>query len=265
MPLTVKLAETEEERNRAFALRHQVFVQEKGNHPDGSQLGIQLNEREEDEYDAISEHIIVVDEETREVIGTYRLVDGGTALRTLGFYSDRFFQLHPIRSKLTDTIELGRSCIRADYRSGRAITLLWRAIGDLMIKRQIRFLIGLTSLFPSTNEELMRIYTYLIRHYRMGDVWLEAKSEYRVAGVGEVELVDSEQEMFRKLPPLLKGYLRAGACVAGEPAYDPGFGSTLFFTMLDSRQIAERYRRGFLTRTPIEREEKVTCTSGSDV
>ncbi|MBO8164984.1 MAG: GNAT family N-acetyltransferase [Brevibacillus sp.] len=263
MSLTVKLAETDEERHRVYALRHQVFIQEQAHLLEGNVLKKPVSEQEEDEYDAISEHLIVVDENSGDVIGTYRFVEGHVAIRTIGFYSERFFYLQPIEPLLPEAVELGRSCIRADYRNGRAITLLWRAIGELMLKRQIRYLIGMPSLYPASVDELRRIYTFLNYYHRMEEFWLQPRSPYRIEGLREVELADSRQE-FRCLPPLLKGYLRAGACVAGGPAYDPVFGSTLFFTILDRMRIDERYRRSFLDRPISDREESTACTIGSD-
>jgi putative hemolysin len=45
------------------------------------------------------------------------------------------------------------------------------------------------------------------------------------------------------VPPLLRGYLRLGAQVCGEPAHDPDFGVGDFCVLLDKRRADTRYLR----------------------
>jgi putative hemolysin len=248
MALTVKLAQNEEERQRAYALRHQVFIEEKAYLQGGQAAKKSGPERiEVDEFDPYCEHLIVKDEDTQEVVGTYRLLDGNNAEK-IGFYSERFYNLSPFAPWRRQTIELGRSCVRADFRGGRVIAMLWQAIGRLIHEREIKFLIGLPSLYVQTLAETGEIYAFLRNYYRSETVWVEPKDGFRIAGLAEAELAENEQDMFRKLPPLLKGYIRSGAKIAGTPAYDPNFGSTLFFTVMESSQITERYRRNFVIK-----------------
>ena len=44
-----------------------------------------------------------------------------------------------------------------------------------------------------------------------------------------------------QVPPLMRGYLRLGARVCGEPAHDPDFGVADFMALLDKRQADTRY------------------------
>ncbi|TSB19584.1 GNAT family N-acetyltransferase, partial [Streptomyces benahoarensis] len=55
-----------------------------------------------------------------------------------------------------------------------------------------------------------------------------------------------ERPAATQLPPLLRGYLRLGAWVAGPPAHDPDFGVADFFVVLDMERLDDRYRRYFL-------------------
>ena len=52
------------------------------------------------------------------------------------------------------------------------------------------------------------------------------------------------QRIEQFVPPLLKGYLRAGAQLAPEPSHDPHFKCVDFFTVLDLRQQIP----GFMSR-----------------
>jgi putative hemolysin len=47
------------------------------------------------------------------------------------------------------------------------------------------------------------------------------------------------------MPPLIKGYLRLGARVCGEPAWDPDFNTADFLMWLSLDQIKPRYARHF--------------------
>ena len=48
------------------------------------------------------------------------------------------------------------------------------------------------------------------------------------------------------VPPLIKGYLRAGAWVCGEPAWDPDFNTADLLLLLPMTRINSRYVRHFL-------------------
>ena len=52
------------------------------------------------------------------------------------------------------------------------------------------------------------------------------------------------------LPPLLRGYLRLGAKVCGEPAHDPDFGVADLYVLLSLRDTNPRYLRHFLSLLP---------------
>ncbi len=56
------------------------------------------------------------------------------------------------------------------------------------------------------------------------------------------------------VPPLLRGYLRLGAVVCGEPALDPDFGVADFFALLDLAKVPARYLRYYLSlaNTPVQ-------------
>jgi len=44
---------------------------------------------------------------------------------------------------------------------------------------------------------------------------------------------------------LIKGYLKAGAKICGEPAWDPDFNTADFPVLLDAQRMDARYRRHF--------------------
>jgi putative hemolysin len=48
------------------------------------------------------------------------------------------------------------------------------------------------------------------------------------------------------VPPLLKGYLRLGAWICGEPAWDPDFNTADLLILLPLSRVNPRYARHFL-------------------
>ena len=48
-----------------------------------------------------------------------------------------------------------------------------------------------------------------------------------------------------KIPPLIKGYLKIGARICGEPAWDKNFNAADFPVIIDIEKIDSRYRKHF--------------------
>ena len=48
------------------------------------------------------------------------------------------------------------------------------------------------------------------------------------------------------VPPLIKGYLRLGAYVCGDPAWDPDFNTADLLMLLPLSRVDKRYARHFL-------------------
>ena len=61
-----------------------------------------------------------------------------------------------------------------------------------------------------------------------------------------IDALDSS--MNAPLPPLIKGYMRLGCYVCGEPAWDPDFNTADLLVMLPMPLIDKRYARHFFDR-----------------
>ncbi len=240
--LMVKLANRAQEIEQAMQLRYQIFVEEEKN------LRL-MNEQkiESDVYDTYCDHLIVKDLESDQVIGTYRLLPGDRACEGIGFYSETEFDLSALSELKKQSLELGRSCIAPAYRGGRAIQLLWEGIAGYISERNFTHLIGCASVHISTIEELNEIYTMLRQKQVLTDRFgIKPLDSHRISGLTQIDLASNEKEMFRKLPPLMKGYQWLGAEIGGDPAYDELFGSVDFFIILQKDKVARRYKRHFL-------------------
>jgi L-ornithine Nalpha-acyltransferase len=242
--LKVSIAASEREVEQALRLRYQVFVEEEKNMQLRTETGL-----ERDEYDAYCEHLIVKDEETDEVVGTYRLLPGPRALQNIGFYSETEFDLSGFHECKKQTLELGRSCIDPAYRGGKAIQLLWEAIASYITEHDYHYLIGCASVHMDSLEELNIIYTMLRNKGVITERYgIRPLNTHQIKGLELVETELTEKEIFRRLPPLMKGYQWLGAEIGGEPAYDELFDTVDFFILLEKDRVTRRYKKHFLNK-----------------
>ncbi|TVR29208.1 MAG: GNAT family N-acetyltransferase, partial [Balneolaceae bacterium] len=124
---TIKIADAETEVEAALRLRYQVFNEEL--HRD-----FNFNENlDKDEYDDQSHHLIVIHNETDEIVGTYRLQTYEQAVRNNGFASEQRFQIDQFpKEVLVNAVEVGRACISKEHRSGRVLFLLWKGFAGYL-------------------------------------------------------------------------------------------------------------------------------------
>lgn len=240
--LEVKLARTTAEIEQVFRLRYQVFVEEGKNPILYDQSGLEM-----DEYDQFCDHLIVKDPNTDVVCGTYRLLPGSRISKRLGFYSETEFELHAFKQYRRHTLELGRSCVAPGYRGGRTLQMLWEGIAAYLNQNPHSFLIGCASLHGLAQREINEIYTLLHRKGVINDLYgIKPRDTHRVEGLKLLEDHLEEKAVFRRLPPLMKGYQWLGAEIGGVPAYDPIFNTVDFFIMLETDKVTKRYQRRFL-------------------
>ena len=240
VPVEVRLANTDEEVEKALRLRYQVFVEdERADLENDSHI-------EMDKFDQYCHHLIVKRLDTQEVIGTYRLLLGLKAIGGIGLYSEEEFDLAFFRPWLPYTVELGRSCVMPEWRGGRVISLLWEGIARYVLEHNVKYLVGCASISKSSLNNLDEIYSYLKQNYNFNNMIIKPRSLYKVENLKEVPLITEEKRLFRQLPPLIKGYLRAGAKICGEPAFDPVFNTIDFFLIFDRSKIVNKYKQNYL-------------------
>ncbi|HET6515043.1 MAG TPA: GNAT family N-acyltransferase [Thermodesulfovibrionales bacterium] len=237
---SVKLAVENHEREAAFRLRFDVFNREL--HEGLSES--YLTGMDRDEFDDYCDHLVVVDRENERVVGTYRMMPGVVAENSVGYYSETEFNLSAIRSLPGTKLELGRSCIHKDYRTVPIIGLLWRGIAAYVERYGIRYLFGCASLHSANTALVNIVYSYLNRVHRADERYTVDPLK-RQPGVQMLSFCDRDAA-HSLMPTLMKGYLRLGAQICGEPTFNPLFGTTDFFVLLDTDRLIERWRRKVL-------------------
>lgn len=233
--LRAMLATCESEILAAQKLRYRVFAEE---------MGARLNTRspgvDRDIYDPYCEHLIVRDERAGEIVGTYRILSPSAARRIGGYYTENEFDLTRLQHLRPRMVEIGRSCIAPEYRSSGAIALLWGGLARYMQEHGYDYLIGCASIsMHDGGHAAAGLYN------RLRDAH-ESPPEYRVFPRTPLPLEDLRHDVFVDTPPLIKGYLRAGAWICGAPAWDPDFNTADLPVLLSMNRVDSRYARHFL-------------------
>lgn len=234
--LTVALARSGDEVLEAQRLRYRVFAEELGARLGGTVPGV-----DRDLYDAHCEHLLVRDTRSGEVVGTYRLLSGARAASLGGFYAETEFDLTRLRHLRADTLEIGRSCVHPDYRSGATIALLWAGLAEFVARHDYRYVIGCASLaMTDGGHAAAAIYRRLAARHL-------SPVEYRVFPRCELPLAALDHGAGDGAPPaLVKGYLRVGAMICGAPAWDPDFNTADLLMLLPVARMDGRYARHFM-------------------
>ncbi|WP_417069289.1 GNAT family N-acetyltransferase [Niveibacterium terrae] len=234
--LQVRLASTPTEVREAQKLRWRVFADEMGARLSSREAGV-----DRDLFDPYCEHLIVRDEAAGRIVGTYRILTPQAARRVGSYYSETEFDLtrfHLIRERL---VEVGRSCIDPDYRTGATIALLWSGLARFMQENGYDYLMGCASIGMSDGGHAAAAIYQQLEPYRAPAEW----SAFPRLRLPLEALADGTKA---DLPPLIKGYVRAGAMICGEPAWDPDFNTADLLVLLPMARAEQRYARHFFER-----------------
>lgn len=251
--LEVRVAQTPEEVEAAQRLRYRVFYEEMSATPSPE---MQAQRRDFDRFDERCDHLLVVDRAITDqdgrpsVVGTYRLMRDEEAVRAGGFYSAGEYDLTPMLKGLppgTRHLELGRSCILKDYRTKPGtMQLLWRGVMGYVARYNIDLMFGCASLAGTDADELAVPLSYLYHfHLLPPELRVRARAELFVEMNRLPKTAIAPKEALRALPPLIKGYARAGALIGDGAVIDPQFGTTDVFIYLPVENIDRRYRSRF--------------------
>ena len=218
---------------KAQTLRHRVFFENSG--------------KDEDTFDEFCKHLIVIEKDTKKVVGTYRLLLASVAKKHAGFYSETQFNLSNIKKHCRgELLELGRSCVDPDYRKYPILALMWKEIIRLIDKKDVRYVFGCASVDKPTPQKIGKIFSYFKNNYFSPSLFrthpLEDKIYPYDAGIKNIK----DQEVRYTLPTLIKGYLKMGATICSEPAWDRDFDTADFFMLLRTSKINRAFKKKFL-------------------
>lgn len=239
----VKTVENSRELKRVLRLRYDVYYKELIERN-------RIRKVDRDRFDARCDHLAVIEKASNEVVATYRLFCSSFAKR---FYSETEFDIDAIKELPGDKLELGRACVRKDYRKGVMIILLWRAISHYLRATGARYLFGCSSVKTISIPQIAKVYAILSRmHLAPPQYRVYPRPRHRIRDLAEhtcvwdnVELVDPGRSIADILPPLLHLYLELGSMICGEPALDRSFRCADFLTLLDIEKLPPNTRKRY--------------------
>ena len=223
--LVLKLATTPEELREVFKLRYQVFNEELGEGiPESVATGLDT-----DSFDAHCDHLMVLDHGT--VVGTYRLLHGPRR-PPQGFYSQTEFNFTKLALDPAVTVELGRGCIRADFRKQTTLMALFWGLHRYMLSRQARYLIGCGSLpLMSPDDAEATFQNIVTQGHFLADGGVEPLPANSFKG--------DASKGTANLPPLAHFYVEFGAKILSRPAFDPVFKCYDLFMFFDLQKLSQ--------------------------
>lgn len=226
----------------AQALRYQVFFEEMGAKADAKTLASKLDV---DEFDDICDHLLVVEHSKDgdyKVVGTYRLLRREPMKKIGHFYTDGEFDISPIKQYKGHILEVGRSCVHADFRNRAVMQLLWRGIGAYVSKFNIGLMFGCASFNGVDPKEHAMALSYL-HHYHLAPKEIcpvALKDRYVEMNLMEKEAIDAK-EAFSNLPPLIKGYLRLSGYIGAGAVIDYEYNTTDVSIVVKTDLVTEKY------------------------
>ncbi|MBP7253816.1 MAG: GNAT family N-acetyltransferase [Alphaproteobacteria bacterium] len=259
--LEVRLAREEAEIKAAQLLRYRVFYEEM---QAVASPEIAAARRDFDALDDYCDHLLVLDTalpEAERIVGTYRLIRRSAAKRFGKFYSSDEYDISCLINFPGEVLELGRSCVAADYRTRSTMQLLWNGLAAYVFQHDIALMFGCASLpgcDPQVHKEAL---SYLYYHHlappglrpkalpeRYVDMRLMPPES--VSAEGGIEKVKVDPRLGgSNLPPLIKGYLRVGAYVGDGAVIDHQFNTTDVCIIVKTDLMADRYMKHFERRS----------------
>lgn len=220
---------------QAFQLRHRIFTQ-----AFNAQLNHQESGIDKDKFDDHCHHLVVKDPLNNRIVAYSRIITSDLAKQHYGFYTASEFDLSKIIDHNKRYMEIGRTCVSDDHRSGSAIALLWGQIGQFMMVNHIDCLIGCASIpFANGNPQTLAAIDFLRTKYF-------TETHLRVTPKQALPNLKNNINGKSFVPPLLKAYLRMGCKVCGEAHWDKDFNVADVMVLLTKENINMRYMKHFL-------------------
>jgi putative hemolysin len=251
--LEVRLADPAEEVRQAQKLRYKIFYKEGSAIPNPARL---FARRDIDGYDAICDHLLVIDHAARDrtalnrpaVVGTYRLLRQPLAEEYGGFYTAGEFDIGTLvaRHSGLQFLELGRSCVLSPYRNKRTVELLWHGIHAYILQNQCDVMFGCASLDGTDPKQMALPLSFLHHHAAAPEPWRASALPGRYVEMNRMSKAEVDPKAaLHALPPLIKGYLRLGAYIGDGAVIDYEFGTTDVLIVLPVAAIKQRYFEHF--------------------
>ncbi len=222
----------------AQRLRYDVFTSEPGFALSAAPDGLDA-----DEFDEHCDHLLVREDTTGELVGCYRMLPPAGAIEAGSLYTATEFDVQALDPLRPSLVEMGRAVVRADHRNGAVVLLMWAGILAYLDHCDYDYVTGCVSVSiageGAPGSQVRGVRDFVSRRHAAPVRY--TVYPYRPVVLDGRTLDEIEPPARPGIPPLMRGYLRLGAQVCGEPAHDADFGVADFPALLDKRQADTRY------------------------
>lgn len=247
----LRLAATPEDIRAAQHLRYRVFVQELGG--DGAMVDHDA-QLEMDAFDPVYDHLLLLDRRRGDtvrdrVVGVYRLMRSDRVAEAGRYYCEDEYDLSVLKASGRRLLELGRSCVDAEYRGGTAMLHLWSGLAKYVADHDIDILFGVASFHGTDIGALKQALSFLYHnHLAPEDVRVRAVADhFQPMDLLPPDQVDRKEAVLQ-IPALIKGYLRLGGTVGDGAFIDHAFNTTDVCLIMDTARMTAganaKYKKG---------------------
>jgi len=242
--LETRLADNLSEIEAAQRLRYEVFCEELSAEPNAA---AKSQRRECDAHDPICDHLLVIESskgKDSKIVGTQRFYLNTATSQNARFHSQSEFDVAALANSHPEIkfMELGRSCILPKYRTKRTMELMWQGTWAYAVENTVGAMIGCASFHGNNPQEIADELQFLQRHASANESWKIMPSTRNSIDIDALVGSDlHDRAIVKKLPPLIKGYLRLGAMFSSHAVPDPAFNTIDIFVVLPVERINRRY------------------------
>lgn len=241
--ISVRLTRNPDEIEAAQRLRYAVFYEEYKAVPDEKTAATKIDA---DEYDAITDHLVVVDERLPvgpdQIVGTYRLLRRDVADKFGRFYTSGEFDIAPLLTSGAELLELGRSCVLPPYRTRPVLHKLWQGIAHYVAEHKIGLMFGCASLHGTDVDMLAPQMSYLYHYHLAAPELCPRALPSRYVELNRMAREDIDaRAVFSSMPPLIKGYMRLGASIGEGAVIDEQFNTTDVCIVMPTHLVTQKY------------------------
>lgn len=245
--LEARLARGAAEIDAAQALRYRVFYEEMSARPSDE---MRSRRRDFDSHDECFDHLLVIDHDRPHpqdsVVGTYRLNRRSEAMRKGGFYTASEYDISELLASSGEIMELGRSCVAAEYRNRATMALLWRGIAAYVFHFDIALMFGCAS-FEGVEPDSVALPLSYLYHNHLAPEGLRPRALTALFTPMDRIAADAfgRREARLSLPPLIKGYLRVGGFVGDGAVIDEQFQTIDVCIVVKTDWVTDKYRQHY--------------------
>src|SRR5271163_143086 len=205
-------------------------------------------DRDVDRFDEFCDHLLVRDDDTGALVGCYRMLPPAGAIAAGGLYTATEFDVHAFDPLRPSLVEMGRAVVRDGHRNGGVVLLMWAGILAYLDRYDYDYVTGCVSVpiggeteGDTPGSQLRGVRDFILSRHAASPQY--RVNPYRPVVVNGKGIDDITPPARPAVPALMRGYLRLGAKVCGEPAHDPDFGVGDFCVLLDKQHADTRYLR----------------------